>query len=274
MSEMSFLPEDYLDKRVEMRTNLICLVLFCLVLAGNIGAYLVTSRQGQLEKKKNREINVKFEEAAKRIKQVEELQKNKQDMVRKARVTAQLVERVPRTLILSELINKMPQELSLLELELDTKVVRTKRPNSASALGAAKGQSAQTENGEPEEPLVRQDVNVKLVGVAPTDVDVAEFMHAIGQAHMFNDVSLSFSEQVDIESQTLRKFQIDMKLNVEVDVTQYEPSQIPRELMKNPMGSQFTIGPDGKPIIPLRQLVPLDLGGTPSDLQSSRGQED
>ena len=34
MSNMSFLPDDYVEQRIERRTNVICLLLFVVVAAG------------------------------------------------------------------------------------------------------------------------------------------------------------------------------------------------------------------------------------------------
>ena len=44
MDKMSFLPEDYLEKRIELRANMICLSLFAVVLV----AIIVVGMQPQL----------------------------------------------------------------------------------------------------------------------------------------------------------------------------------------------------------------------------------
>ena len=53
--------------------------------------------------------------AAQRIEQFNQLQGQKEKMLRKAKVTSVLIERIPRSVILAELINHMPGTLSLLE---------------------------------------------------------------------------------------------------------------------------------------------------------------
>src|SRR5687768_945733 len=97
-SSSSFLPEDYLEKRTQRRTNLICVSLFCVVMLGVVGAYFAVHRRGAQMRARLVEVNHRFEEAAKRLDQLEELQGRKQQMVHKAKVTAALLERVPRTL--------------------------------------------------------------------------------------------------------------------------------------------------------------------------------
>ena len=238
MANMSFLPEDYLEKRIERRTNIICLTLFAVVSVAIVGAFYVTDRRRIEVRRHQQVVNQQFEDAAKLLTQLEQLQKRKADMIRKARVTAQLVERVPRTLILSELINNMPRRVSLLDLDLTTRITKKRQPRKTTALDVAKKKrkSKVDGNNAPVNEIVPvSQVEISLVGIAPTDVDVAKFMQAVGQSPLFSDVNLSFSEEVTMEQETLRKFQIDMKLRPQVDIHQIEPKMVRRPLKKNPM---------------------------------------
>jgi len=71
---MSFLPEDYVEKRIERRTNYICLSLFVVVLLGVVGAYMVTYRQRAGIKEQRRLVNTAYSDAARRLEQLEKLQ--------------------------------------------------------------------------------------------------------------------------------------------------------------------------------------------------------
>ena len=118
---MSFLPEDYIEKKIARRTNIVCMALFLVVMGGVIGWYFVTSIRGSEVRDLQKQVNASFEEAAQRLEQLEKLQAHKQKMIQKAEVTSVLVERVPRSLVLAELINHMPIQLSLTNLDMDTK---------------------------------------------------------------------------------------------------------------------------------------------------------
>src|SRR5690606_38464020 len=122
--------------------------------------------------------------------------------------------RVPRSIVLAELINNMPETLSLLDFELESKVTQS-RPAPRTALDKAKAKAKQ--DAEPQIEVKETEVSLRLVGVAPTDVQVAQFMTALGKAELFSDVSLAFSEAVTIDKEPLRKFRIDMQLNQNVD---------------------------------------------------------
>ena len=255
---LSFLPEDYLEKKIQRRTNVICVTLFVIVLGGVIGGFYVSDRQTRQIRQRQREVNVRYEEAAKRLAQLDKLQDQKTRMMRKARVTASLLERIPRSLILSELINNMPTTLSLLDLEMQTKKLKRKRP-AKTMLDVAKQKSAAGVN--PNQPMPEPEVDptkvtLDLVGVAPTDVQVAKFMTALGQAELFQDIELVFSQEVTIEHHTMRKFRITMRVNQDVVVQNMEPKKVRRTLSQNPMGSTIMIGADGRLMLPEDASVP------------------
>ncbi len=259
MAKTSFLPEDYVERKAQRRTNIISLTLFVVVMTSIISAFLVTDQQRAEMYALQDQVNSHFEEAAKRLEQLDDLQKRKEEMLRKARVTAVLIERVPRSLILAELINQMPSTLSLLELELATKVIRD-NPLAATALQRAKQDRRKIKKkkkGEPPEPQIQKTrVNMRLVGVAPTDVQVAQFMTSLSRSPMFADVNLAFSEEVNLmKDHLMRKFRIDMKLNQDIDIQQLQPARVPRQLNKNPMANTIQIDAGGRLVVPTEKGV-------------------
>lgn len=268
MAKTSFLPEDYVERKTQRRTNVISLTLFVVVMTGIIGAFLVTDRQRAEIYAHQQQVNSEFQEAAKRLEQLDHLQKRKEQMLRKARVTAVLIERVPRSLILAELINRMPTTLSLLELELKTKAVRTP-PSAATQLQKVKqdsrriAQNKKDASGEVEIP--DSLATLRLVGVAPTDVQVAQFMTALSRSPMFKDVNLAFSEEVNLgEDQLMRKFRIDLTLNQDLNIQDIEPTMVQRRPNKNPMSNTVQIDAAGKLVIPTNKSAVVKVSDGPT----------
>ncbi len=234
--DMSFLPEDYVARRVEMRTNIICLSLFGVVLLATVGAYVVKLGASSRLREEQRQLAAAFEEEAKRISQLDELQQSKHDLLRKAQVTATLIEPVPRSNLLAELINRMPVALSTLGLEMESrKIVEKPGPGAngqgGTALSAAqKAAQAKKNNGQAEqEPgpppleIPRYHVTVSLTGLAPTDIQVAQYMTALARCELLQDVELVFSEESRVDDLSMRKFKIDMILDPDVDVRHMQP---------------------------------------------------
>src|SRR5690606_26854245 len=114
-----------------------------------------------------------------------------------------------------------------------TKVINT--PSQAkTALDRAKQKAKAKDDLLADEPQVKPtEVGFKMTGVAPTDVQVAQFMTALGRSPLFRDVALVFSEQVTIEKQELRRFRIELKLNPDVDMRDMSPKRVPRNLAQD-----------------------------------------
>lgn len=256
----SFLPEDYIQRRIARRTNVICLTLFAVVMAGVVAAWFVTDRQRRDIIAQQQAVNDQFEQAARRLEQLEQLQEQKQQMLRKAKVTAVLIEKLPRSVLLAELINNMPPTLSLLELDLDTKVLRAApRPQTALERARQNAQAREAAAG-PDIRIPDTQVSLGLVGVAPTDVEVAQFISSLGAHEMFDRVNLQFSEQTLIEGAKLRKFRVSLHLNQDVSVAELEPKLVSRDLKQNPMADTIQIDEDGRLILPTATVADVPTG--------------
>jgi Tfp pilus assembly protein PilN len=235
--DMSFLPEDYVQGRIAQRTNLLCLSLFALVMVGIVGAYMVTSRHRAQVRQELREISSAYTDAARRIEQADKLQEQQRLMLSKAKVTAGLLEPVPRTFLLSDLINRMPETLSLIELQVDTKKVRQiqKVDPKKSAL-ANKKPAFKKVNVAP--PVYKHEVKLVLVGLATTDVEVAGYMASLTKSPFLSDVSLVYSEQSQFQEDNMRKFRVEMNLAEGADARKIDPltPERPEQGLKhNPM---------------------------------------
>lgn len=236
----SFLPEDYLARRIARRTNLLCISLFMVVMAGVVGGYFVTDHESQLVRVEQQKVNHRFSEAAKRLEQLQKLQNKKQQMIEKAKVTSALVEKIPRSTLLAELINNMPTRLSLLSLNLDTKTLHRPPPRTA-LQRARRKQHDQAAKQDFQVRVPETRMIVSLVGVAPTDVDVSQYMTNLSKRPLFKDLSLEYSEQARIDGRTMRKFGIQMRINQHVNLRKIKPLMVRRGLKQNPMSKKIQI---------------------------------
>src|SRR5437773_11913287 len=73
-NELSFLPDDYLERKQRRRTNAICAVLFGVVISSIGGAFTVTERSMREIEKQYADTEKTYTDAAKRIDQVEQMQ--------------------------------------------------------------------------------------------------------------------------------------------------------------------------------------------------------
>jgi len=203
-NELSFLPEDYLERKARRRANFLCGALSVIVM-GTIGsAFAVCERSMRGLDAAAVAVNRQSDDAAVRIAEMDKLHAAQKQLVQHAELAATLVERVPRTNLLAELTNCLPNGTSLLEFSMESSA----RPAAAAANGEAK-------KGD-DRPVF--DVKMRLSGIADNDVEVAQFLNRLNHTKLFKDVNLVITDSFVQDKVTLRRFQIDMMLNPDAEI--------------------------------------------------------
>jgi len=251
---MSFLPEDYLEKKIARRTSIIFISLFAVVLTAVVAADFVGRRQdsGQLEELSAR--HAEFEQMRRQFEQIEELNAKKQEMKQKANVTATLKDNVLKSMVFAELINNMPPTLRLTDLELQTKADKSKAVRPRTSVQREKRRQAAT--GQKEVTIVPTVVEIDLVGLASNDVEISDYIGALNAHNLFRSVTLAYVEEhtQGTEGQVMRKFRIEMKLDSNFDAASFEPTRADRGLHVDPMGETLQINTDGELVKPTEAL--------------------
>lgn len=205
-----FLPEDYTQRREQHRSAILFIGLFIAVMGGIIAAYVVSSGGPRRANAALEVARQQFNEAGKRLDVMKELNGKKQEMMSKAEVSAMLLERVPRSRLLKEFSELMPKGVSLLNLELRSH----EAPNKPAVKNDTEDPNKPTEPQRPPE----QIVTITIMGVAPTDDQVANFMKALVHSPMLQDVNLLFSEEFKTKDDMVRKFKVEMRISEEADL--------------------------------------------------------
>lgn len=238
----SFLPEDYLQKKAERRAIAISLFLFLVVGIGIVGAFFVTYRQWWLVKTTVEEVNRDFASESKKIDQLKVLEAQRDELKEKADVTLALVERVPRSILMAELINRMPKQLTLTEFSLKSKRIieapKVKKevssiagPQTLAAIKANQTSTAGAAAHAPDAPKPlppRFDFRLELVGLSSTDDDVADYYQRLVACPLLDHVDMIFSSDIVIDEVSMRKFRIEASIKQTADARTIEPLHVPR----------------------------------------------
>jgi Tfp pilus assembly protein PilN len=216
-NDLSFLPDDYLDRKVRRRTTIIFGSLFLVVAVCVVLVVQTTMGARRAEEKKNSDVTDKFVEAAKRIDQVKKMHDQQRKIVQHAELAAALVEKVPRSNLLAELTNSLPSGTSLLEFSLEAKEHHEVAASTFDQKKAALEAQRKVETtGAGETP--KFDVFMKLQGVATTDVQVAQYISKLNRSTFLKDVNLVISEAYKSGGDNVRRFEIEMMLNPDAEV--------------------------------------------------------
>jgi Tfp pilus assembly protein PilN len=229
-NELSFLPDDYLERKAQRRTNAICATLFLVVMVAIGSAFTYTERAMRAAEHDHDSIEKRYTEAAKRIEQFQQLQEKQRTMAMQAELTSSLLEKVPRSFLLAEITNSMPSGVSLLDLVLESKRRTTPAAPAKNAAFEKKGAAGANQPGgkkkgpaAPGSEAKVYDVNIKITGIASTDVQVAQFITKLNQSTLLKDVNLVISDEYkggtgQDANNVMRKFQIEMMVSPSADV--------------------------------------------------------
>lgn len=218
MLNINFVPDDYVQSNVSRRTNLIYLVLFALVMAGLGGSFAAIRVRQRAILEKEKLISAKAVQAEESIRQFEELQTRRKAMLKTALTTAELIEPVPRSVLLASLTNNLPAGVFLLKVNVIQKEPRiAKTAEAASKYEAAQNQRSAAQPAESQEKLLQTYMDIE--GIAPSDLQVAAYIEQLSSSAILENVALVESKEHDIDDTTYRQFKLTAMLRKEVHLS-------------------------------------------------------
>lgn len=221
VNNASFLPADYIQRKAEIRNNLVVLSLFALVMMGVGGAFYMTNRAKVQLGQEYSTLRQACEEESKQIEALKKLQEQRAVMLEKAEITAALLEPVPRWAVLAELRYRMPEAIRLDSFEI-------KGSRSAGSGGAVPNlpkiktlvdnAAAQSEKAaKPKVVAPSFEYTLTVSGTATNNNEVADYLQSLKASPVLNNVELTFIREQREEKEVLRKFEITATLRSETD---------------------------------------------------------
>lgn len=227
MGNINFVPDDYIQNNESRRVNFVCVILFVIVMAALIGSFAtIKIRQREcLEQEAN--VNARMSDLQESIRQFEELQIKRKEMMKTALMTAELIEPVPRSIVLAALTNNLPPGASLGTVHLKQEIAkgRMNPPSARNHYQAAKDKmkGKQPERLSPERQL---ETNIDIGGMAPTDLQVAAYIERLALSPLLERVSLVESVEATVDDNVLRNFKLKARLRKEVHLTKDDVARI------------------------------------------------
>jgi Tfp pilus assembly protein PilN len=224
MSNIDFVPDDYIQQRESGRANFMYLVLFA-ALMGAIGAtFSIIKIRQKLVAKELAAVNEQMLAARDQIVQLEEFKTKSKAIMKTAVMTAELLEPVPRSIIIACLTNNLPGGVSLLEFKLEQKDVKPatiKRPTT-SQYKAAAGSSAKPAVASP----IQSETLMTISGIAPSNIEVAGYISKLSSSVLMDNVALVESKEHAVDNSKFQEFKLQMTLKTGVTLTKKDVENI------------------------------------------------
>ncbi|MAD19969.1 MAG: hypothetical protein CMJ52_07075 [Planctomycetaceae bacterium] len=216
-----FLPDDYVAKRAERRMNVLAVTLFVLVMFGVTTAFVVTQRNWTGVRSARAAVNQRFVAAADRIAEMDAYETRVRRMVDKAHVAVGLVDTVPRSNLLAELVRQMPKELSLIRVGLESTEIKPARPkpSAVATLGSNRRRPSAEPPVEESRPEPRRwSSRVTLEGLAPSLDEISRFIDALVKVEIFRRVRLDHTQEKEVDGRPMREYRVLLEIDPEADI--------------------------------------------------------
>lgn len=225
MVNINFVPDDYIQNNETRRTNLIYIVLLLAVMIALGGSFVTIKIRQKACLTKEQLVNERMAQTQETMKQLEDLQVKRRAMMKTALTTAELIEPVPRSILLASLTNNLPSGVSLLKLNMIQKEPKTtNQPAPTSKFQASQAEMKAVEKRISPEKLL--ETHISIEGMAPTDLQVAAYIKRLSNSNLMDNVALVESKELKVEENVYRQFKLKAKLNNDVHLSKDDVEEI------------------------------------------------
>jgi Tfp pilus assembly protein PilN len=195
---IDFVPDEYIQRKESRRANYFYFAILALIVFAIGGSYsLIKIRQHAIAREA-KAVDAKMITVQLAVKQLEQIQSRKQEMMKTALLTAELIEPVPRSLIVAQLTNALPDNVSLIKVEIEKKTATSgQSSNKYDAVKAAQKNTGQN--------LVTELV---ISGLAENDIGVADFIAGLSMSEMLENVCLVQSKNKEKSAVSHKEFKL------------------------------------------------------------------
>jgi Tfp pilus assembly protein PilN len=235
MVNINFIPDDYIRNNESRRINLICIALLSIILVAIVGAFGAIRMRQRTLNIREASIDTDLTKKKGQIKTIDQLQKQRNTMWSTALMTVELIDPVPKSMLLASLTNSLPKGVSFLRLSL---IQKEQAANSQQQKNAANKYEAMQDK-EKTAAAVRSskekmlDTQINIEGVAPSDIEVAAYIEQLSRSALLTDVALVESVQMpnksskqDSQEGKMRRFKLSALLRKDIQITEKDVEQI------------------------------------------------
>jgi Tfp pilus assembly protein PilN len=206
MRELEFLPAWY--PKVRQRKRMVALQTWItLLVIGALGLWvLLAQRNVHAREVELTSLSSDLSQSETDLQRLENLQDVQRDLGRQMEIYRKIGDAAPTTRVMTTLEQMMPRDMSLLDLSMETD--QTPQPTGATlAARASRHKPAGADSSNPR-------LRFRMHGVAPTDMDLAEFLAKLTGKAFFQNVELLFSHERTDHGHIMREFEVAFSMTL------------------------------------------------------------
>ncbi|MBL7106594.1 MAG: PilN domain-containing protein [Phycisphaerae bacterium] len=210
MLHINFVPDEYVQSKDSTRTNLMYLMLLGVVMLGLGSSFMAIKLKQNRCKAEEQQVDQQMYKAKEEMLKFQELQAKRKVMLKTALMTSELLEPVGRSVLMAALTNKLPAGTSFLSLKMEQKKPKIPVDQITPAAESSKYSSIKQQLVSKEKNL---ETHIEIEGLAPSDLQVAEYIKKLIETELLENVSLVESREKNIDDINYRHFKLTAMLN-------------------------------------------------------------
>ena len=206
MRELEVLPAWY--AQVRRRRRLVILQMWMSVtIAMGLASWLALSQRNVASAELTlQQVDARLSDSRSELKALDELLLLDTQLGQQQEVLARVGPHVDAARLIATLDEVMPPDMAVLDLSFETE-----RPNQPASVSSLAGARAVQQNTIAPPRRVR----VKLIGVAPTDVDIAHFLTGLTAKPVFDSISMTRSRERPEKGHVMREFEVTFGMHLQ-----------------------------------------------------------
>ncbi len=202
MRELEFVPAWYVQTQKRRRAVVFQAWLLLFVIAGLAGWTGLATRNVHGRQLELTTLQDELDATHAKQKILTEQSNKRQELQDRAQLVSSLGYPVEMTRLFQTLDTLMPRQISLKELDCTTE---EKQVQSSSIAAVRSG----------EKPTISRKLKIRIQGVAPSDVDVANFLSGLNGMPIFEQAAITQSRDIIDNGHILRSFEVVFWMNLD-----------------------------------------------------------
>ncbi len=210
--EVNFVPKWYVESQREKQLIRRLLVLGGLLMAGLIWWVVDTWQTQSGLSQYQSGLTEMLSATEERITEVQKLRSHRVELTRKLRVHRELYQPVTFSQIAGTIAYHTPESVSLTTMDVTTYRVEVAVKEEKAKPGTKSRRRGRSGKKQNKQKHYRSTIKVMLEGIAPSDVDVANYIAALSGCRLFQKVKIDFSRYGRFENLETRRFRVTMEI--------------------------------------------------------------
>jgi len=193
MLKVNFVPDDYLKNRELYRINIMFITLLAAIVVALVSAFVAIKIRMRASGFEDQFVTERISHIQEDIKKYEEFEANHEVVMKTALVAAELLEPVPKSILLALLTNNLPSGVSFLNLNF-----AQKKPAKVYAKNNAGQKSKYSQMGQAQKIANEQEqyknkilqTHITIEGLAPSDLEIATYIEQLSSSNLLEHVAL------------------------------------------------------------------------------------